>query len=667
MKHYIQTTRALGSWSRWSGTLLGCLLLLPANLRAQAPMVETGVPRPIPSTPAAVGDEDHIIRIDDGLPPQLPSTPAPLPPLSSEPQQPVFRQPFVPTGFQAVQPVPPPVPPRPPAAEPSLPVPQPGAGGSVRLPRMAGVVGGTPQPTQETLQEYRNYVQQVVNPEVTFDLVVNRSRLMILKEKPVRVQIGDDKVAGQDLITPTELSLIGRSIGTTVLNIWFKDKILSYLVRVFPDPEAKERQEAIYRALADEVNHAFPESHISLYLLGDKLAVCGQAKDVADAVQILRTVRANAPNETQRIPVDNANLNLNVNVPTGALNPDDPTAPTLQNLFLAAGPNIINMLRIPGEQQVMLRVVVAEVNRAAARSIGVNFSITNSNGTTVFQQLTGGLLGPNATAGGTGAATGSSATGASGANLPVMLDNGRVSIAINALRTLNLARSLAEPNLVTMNGRAARFQAGGEFPVPVVTGFTAAGLQGVSFVPFGVQLSFLPVITDHDRIRLSVQANVSTRDLATTATVGTTAVPGLNTRNFSTQVELREGQTLAVAGLIQNNLGSQATRVPLFGDLPIIGRLFAVDSTSASEQELVILVTPELVHPLEPKECPTLPGSDLIEPSDLEFYLLGRLEGLRKEDYRSPIRNNVARMARFRCCEDTLISGPHGYSGGPKP
>ena len=125
-------------------------------------------------------------------------------------------------------------------------------------------------------------------------------------------------------------------------------------------------------------------------------------------------------------------------------------------------------------------------------------------------------------------------------------------------------------------------------------------------------------------------------------------------------MELREGQTLAVAGLIQNNLGADATRVPLLGDLPLIGRLFAFDNLSAGEQELVVLITPELVHPMNPKEVPPLPGSDLFEPSDLEFYLLGRLESHHPYDYRSPFRTDWQRLREYRRMEKTYLSGPSG-------
>jgi pilus assembly protein CpaC len=211
--------------------------------------------------------------------------------------------------------------------------------------------------------------------------------------------------------------------------------------------------------------------------------------------------------------------------------------------------------------------------------------------------------------------------------------------------------------------------AGGEFPVPVVTGATATGLQGVSFVPFGVQLNFTPYITDKDRVRLQVNATVSVRDVGTGANFGTgtgvsTFVPGLTSRSISTTVEMREGQTLAIGGLLQTNLGADTSRVPFFGDLPIGGQAFRFDRTQYSESELVLLVTPELVHALEPKEVPPLPGSDYLEPNDIEFYLTGRLESRRSYDFRSPVMTPLCRMKAYRHCELLYFSGPRGHSDG---
>ncbi|MER3416617.1 MAG: secretion system protein [Gemmataceae bacterium] len=555
----------------------------------------------------------------------------------------------------------------------------------VRNPRLQQLgsgplpIGTTPRPSAETIKEYSKYVERFVDPENTLDLVEGRTRLMILKERPFRVQIADETVATLSFVSrdaPRELALLGVRTGTTTLHLWFgdetnpaKQRILSYLVRVLPDPEAKERLERAYQALEEEINRAFPDSYVHLFLVGDKLVVTGQAKDIAEATQILRVIRANAPvPEAAQVPVNQVNVTLQPG-------PDGLPPQGLENFLLSGGPNIINLLRVPGEQQVSLRVVVAEVNRAAARSIGLNFTLRNNEGLTYFANNTGSIATGGVT-GGFGGLGGFSVfnlqgqAGVAGGlggfnNLPAALDNGQVQLAISALRTLNYARSLAEPVLVTMNGQTATFQAGGAFPVPVVTGFTAAGLQGVSFFPFGVQLSFTPYVTDKDRIRLTIAAEVSTRDLQTGVTfIGSAAVPSLITRNFFTTVELREGQTLAVAGLIQTNIGADATRVPFFGDLPIVGRLAAFDRTTAGEQELIVLITPELVHPMEPEEVPPLPGSDLFEPGDLEFYLLGRLESRRSYDYRTPVMTDLHRMKSYRRCEQIYIVGPHGHSDG---
>ena len=555
------------------------------------------------------------------------------------------------------------------------------------LPGAHGSVGATPVTTPKAKEKVNKYVKEVVDPETTLDLIVDRTRLIVLKQPPRRVQIANENVATYALLSPTDLSLLGRGVGATVLTIWFTDpadntkqETLTYHVRVLPDPEAKDRLEMVYDALEKEINKAFPDSRVTLQLVGDKLVVMGQAKDIADAAQIIRVIRSQAPGQTfgadaARIPVDRV-------LGTGAPDPNSPDgliAHAMEEFVATGGPEIINLLRINGEQQVLLRVTVAEVNRAAARSIGMNFNILNDDDIRVFANTTGSI----ATGGLTGASGGLSFTGLGSVqgqgslgsapgvalgpggfnNLPTAIDNGQVNLAINALRVLNYAKSLAEPNLVALNGQTASFQAGGQFPVPIVTGFTAAGLQGVDFVPYGVSLNFTPFITDRDRIRLSVSAEVSSRDLDLGNTnIGGNQIPNLITRNFQTVVELREGQTLAVAGLIQNNLGAVAHRVPFIGDLPFIGRFASFDRIQAGEQELMVLITPVLVKAMDCEQVPPLPGHDLFEPDDLEFYLLGRLESHLGRDYRSPIRTDIDRIKMYRRYEQTYLVGPHGYS-----
>jgi pilus assembly protein CpaC len=570
----------------------------------------------------------------------------------------------------------------------------------VRLPSLpeAGMpLGKTPVPTAETAQKFGRFIDRVIDPENTFDAIVGRPRVMVLKQVPVRFQLEQEDIARVlPFFENKQLSITGMRTGSTILNLWFGDPndpagqtVLSFLLRVLPDPEARQRLERVYDALALEINKLFPDSVVRLSLAGDKLVVSGQAKDIIDAYNILRVVRANAPggpgvgggggggrggqgggaNALAQIPLGSTTM-LGNNPDTGGLtavtSPGqvDPitgasisnpvgTLPTIDNYVLAGGPNVINLLRVPGEQQIMLRVTVAEVDRTAARSIGLDFSVLNAQKVTVFGSTLTGLSG-----------TITSTTSSGSGNMAAVLDNGLITATITALRNLNFARTLAEPNMTTTNGQPAFFLAGGQFPVPITTGATLTGLQGVQYVPYGVQLRFIPYITDKDRVRLVVSSVVSTRDLSTGATIGGAAVSGLTTRSFVSTVELRDGQTMAVAGLLQTSYGAVALRVPFFGDLPVAGRLFAQDGTSSSEQELVILVTPVLVHPYDPKQVPPLPGSDIFEPGDLEFYLLGRLESRRSYDYRSGVRTDIPRMARYRHCDDVFINGPHGYSGG---
>ena len=349
-----------------------------------------------------------------------------------------------------------------------------------------------------------------------------------------------------------------------MLTIWVPDpdkpaeqRVLSYLLRVSQDAGYKVRLETVYKELEKEINRDFPDSFVKLSLIGDQVVVRGQAKDVIEAAQILRIVEEHAPpsrRQGRRTQPTNLSVSQTAYSPEGGVQAQEELGFTLDRLAAVAGlerdANVINLLTIPGEQQVMLRVTVAEVNRSALRSIGASMRLEGSTGVgpvnTSLLVLEGGTL---------------------------SLARGDFRLTVDALKQHNLARTLAEPNLVTLHGRPARFQAGGQFPVPAArVGFGSAA-QGVEFIPFGVQLQFVPFIVDRNKIRLNVAANVSTRDEATATDVNGSNIPGLNTRNFQNTVELREGQTLAVAGLIQTNFGANSSRVPGLGDLPVVGRL----------------------------------------------------------------------------------------------
>src|SRR5262249_4008311 len=293
-----------------------------------------------------------------------------------------------------------------------------------------------------------------------------------------------------------------------------KQTVLSFQVNVLPDPEEKERLERVYRALEDEINRAFPDAQVCLFLVGDKLVLTGQVKDAVEATKILQIVQANVQQTRRRREQQQEGRNRGAlgaatgvspqNIPVLRVDPGvaitDEGAQAgvgLTDYILRSELDVINMLRIPGEQQVMLKVIVAEVNRTAARSIGLDFAITNNRGVPVFVSNTSGTFtNTNGTLTNVNTATGQAGNLSLGnalnqlnANMLAVLNNGKIPLAIQALRTNDLARSLAEPNLVTLNGRPATFRAGGEFPVPVVTGATNVGVQGVSFVPFGVTVA----------------------------------------------------------------------------------------------------------------------------------------------------------------------------------
>ncbi len=556
-------------------------------------------------------------------------------------------------------------------------------------------LGYTPRPTAATADKFQKYFGDFVDTEATMELIQGRTRLLNLKESPVRIQIDDDGVAEYNFLAKDQIALQGRALGVTTIRMWFnnpkeptKQEILSYYVRVLPDPEEKARIERAYKTLQDEINAAFPDSVICLHVVGEKLIVTGHAKDTAEVAMILQILRTNTrqggiQNRGSHIATDRQRT---VRDPNNPAEPEGaPLVPSTDDYIIGGTNNIVNMIKIPGEQTVSLRVTIAEVNRTASRSAGINFTLVNDQGQAYFANnagliTAGGAAGSNGQVGigggiGAGGAGGLGgyipgipgvAAGAGGFNnLPFAVDNGQVRFAVSALRNLNYAKLLAEPILTTINGETANFRAGGQFPTPVLSGASNGGqiLQGVAFTNYGVNVFFTPYITDRDRIRLVLNADITALDIQTgQSNIGGANIPFLKQRSVNTTVEMREGQTLAVAGLIQNNATGDAHRVPLFGDIPIIGNFFGMNRVSAGEQELLILVQPQLVHPIDCRDKLPLPGHDLFEPTDIEFYLFGRIESHRTGEFRSPIRTDIHRIKQYQQMEANFIAGPCGYS-----
>ncbi len=310
----------------------------------------------------------------------------------------------------------------------------------------------------------------------------------------------------------------------------------------------------------------------------------------------------------------------------------------LANLFLPPSVSgrqaatVQNHLEVAGEQQVLLRCVVAEVARAASRELGVNGFLAGENFRDAFiiNQL-GGINPINM-----GAAADALVT----RNIPFLTgENGipigpattfslgfpraQMQLFIRAMADNSLLRILAEPNLVAISGETATFLAGGEFPIPVPQGNQQVTIQ---FREFGVRLNFTPVVIGHQRIRLRVAPEVSEPDFSVAVQIEGFVVPGLTTRAAETTVEMGNGQTIAIAGLLNEQIRGVASRIPGLGDIPILGALFRSVNYQRSLTELVILVTPEIVAPLDAHQAVRLPGQDMTDPSDFELYMLGLLE-----------------------------------------
>lgn len=313
------------------------------------------------------------------------------------------------------------------------------------------------------------------------------------------------------------------------------------------------------------------------------------------------------------------------------------------------GGTVVNAMNVAGPQQVMLEVRFLEVNRTAGRDLGVNLYAANANGTNVANTGLGGAGGVGrAPIGGVNGAVGAPPTGslpllgtaatlASGATpygslltSVLRLNNGMsIDSLVTALETKGVLRRLAEPNLVTLSGEAARFLAGGEFPVPVASTAGTAGLVPtvtIEFKKFGVELGFVPTVLSRGVINLRVEPSVSELDFTNAVTIAGTTIPALSSRNARTTVELRDGQSFAIAGLLQTRNRQDVSQVPWIGSVPVLGALFRSSSYQQQETDLVIIVTPRLVAPAAPGQQLASPLDSRLPANDVDFFLNGQME-----------------------------------------
>ncbi len=305
---------------------------------------------------------------------------------------------------------------------------------------------------------------------------------------------------------------------------------------------------------------------------------------------------------------------------------------------LVQGGEIRSNLTIAGVHQAMLRVLVAEVHKETMRQLGVNWALGGANFSRDFFFANNvGNINPTvfANSGVADVVTGqqiySIAPVANGVNTNVTFGFPRAEFQmfIQALRQNGLTRVLAEPNLVAISGQTATFLAGGEVPIPVTQSGSATGAITVEYHEFGVRLGFTPTILGGQLMRLHVMTEVS-EAIPTQQIAGAFPLFTFITRRVESTIECGNGQTFAIAGLLSDAVRSAASKIPGLGDIPVLGTLFSSTQYEREMTELVVLVTPQLVEPMDPQQVPPAPGTLMTEPNDFELFALQKLEGTPK-------------------------------------
>lgn len=280
---------------------------------------------------------------------------------------------------------------------------------------------------------------------------------------------------------------------------------------------------------------------------------------------------------------------------------------------------VSNLMSVGGTQQVMLKVRFAEMQRSVSKNLGVSLGAQNG-GRNISGAQTGSLLGGNV------ANPIASATGNRGAlGLGFTAGSVQFAVLLEALETKGVVRTLAEPNLTALSGQEARFLGGGEYPVPV----SSSDGVTIEYKPFGVELNFTPTVVDGDIINLQLNAAVSSIDTTVTIEAGGFAINAFRRRETSTTVEMRDGESFAIAGLLQDDFRNLNNQLPWIGDVPILGALFRSSDYQRNQSELVIIITPHLVTPTR-GDVYALPTDRVRLPTEREFFLNGSVVGTQR-------------------------------------
>jgi len=437
----------------------------------------------------------------------------------------------------------------------------------IRLTAAALLVGLMPAAGERLFAQPVTQPPAVSVPTERILLTAGRSTVLRTEFDVVRIAITNPEVADAVVVQPRQVLIDGRSSGTVSLIVWGTTEQRQYDLVIEPGVSTLEQR----------LQALFPGEDIRVSANDEAIILSGSVSSNEVSLRAAEIAAATS-----------------------------------------ASARVVNLFQLPGgsaSQQVLLQVRFAEVSRRALNELGFSLFTGPTGINNVIARSTPGVAAPTfdgLTWTKESADFGSEVTSASGEitfgdflNLFVLSQRLDLGVVIRALRTQGLLQSLAEPNLIAYNGQEASFLAGGEIPVPVVQG-GASNAVSVEYREYGIRLTFTPTIAG-DTIRLRVAPEVSTLDFANGILLSGFRIPALAVRRAQTDVELRDGQSFAIAGLLNNISQDDANEIPGLAKLPIIGRLFRSRGVRTERNELMVLITPRLVRPLNPDEVPPLP------------------------------------------------------------
>ena len=459
--------------------------------------------------------------------------------------------------------------------------------------------------------------------EHSMEVLLFKSRIVLLTDPAARVAVGNPDIADILILRSTQIYVLGKDLGTTNVLLWDKNDFLIGTLNVEVTHDLQSLKEKLYRLLPDE--------KIEVHSAQRNIILAGSVSNLSNMNAALQIAQGYF-----------AQLGAAVQTETFEL---EQGRSTREDKSVG---QIINLMSVGGVQQVMLEVKVAEIARTELKRLDVRFNaILQGSSKWKWGGVNGGATFPDAI------------FEPGSVRVPVfdnpapfgpvidefapndlfirdkgffasfLSQNALFNLAFDAAKENGLAKILAEPTLVTQSGHEAQFLSGGEFPIPV-----PRGLEGttIEFKEFGVGIKFLPLVLDSERI--SLKLNITVSELVNDNSVivsadgvsSTFLIPSLSKRSAQTTVELADGQTIGIAGLINENLREVVTKFPGLGSIPVIGALFRSQEFRKGETELLILVTPHLVKPLLPTEI-RLPTDNFVDPSDFGWFLSGKLGG----------------------------------------